>query len=194
MLRRLATLSACALVVALLGAAPAHAESRTLVDARGDVWAMDPEGQNTQVPERRQNDILRTVFVHHDRKVVVRTKFARLDRVGQIWVMAIKLRTNTGLVRRVALWASPDPYTNRWRGDLIRGDGTPMPCGSHRIDYAANVAEIRIPRSCVGDPRWVQGSAAAGTIANNGVFFADNPVNDGPSLRLPALTARILRG
>ena len=194
MLRRLAILSACAIVLALFSPSAAHAESRRLVHDRGDVWALEPDGQNTQVPERQQNDILRTVFARHDRSVVVRTKFAELDRVGEIWLMAIKLRSNTGLVRRAALWASPDPYTNRWRGDVIRGDGAPMPCANHRIDYAANVAEIRIPRSCLGGPRWVQASAAAGTIAPNGVFFADNPVNDGPSVRLPALTARILRG
>ena len=196
MLRRLAILSACAIVLALFSPSAAHAESRTLVDGRGDVWAMDSPalGQNTQVPQRRQNDILRTVFAHHDRSVIVRTKFAELDRVGQMWLMAIKLRTNTGQVRRIALWAGPDQFTHRWRGSLIRANGAPMTCASHRIDYVANVVQVRIPRSCLGDPRWVQASMAAGTVAPDGVFFADNPVNEGPSVRIPSLTTRIFRG
>jgi hypothetical protein len=192
MLRRLATLSACAVVLTLFGPPPAHADSRTLVDGRGDVWAMDsPEvGQNTQAPNRQQNDILRTVFAHHDRKVVVRTKFARLDRVGEMWLMAINLRTSTGKLRRIALFAGP----GQWRGSVIRGNGASQTCARHRIDYVANVVEVAVPRRCLGDPRWVQASMAAGTIAGNGVFYADNPVNEGPSVRLPPLTARIFRG
>jgi hypothetical protein len=197
MLRRLATLSACAVALALLSPATAHAETRTLVDARGDVWAMDtPEaGQNTQVPQREQGDIVRTIFRHTDRAVVIRSTFAELDRVGFLSLMVVKLRTNTGAVHWMALWAGPTRDTNRWRGEVTRRNGvTPMKCASHRIDYDANVAEIRIPRFCLGSPRWVQGSLAAGTVSRDSTFFADNPVNDGPSVRLPEFTTRISRG
>jgi hypothetical protein len=196
MLRRLATLCACAVALALASPTVAHADSRTLVDARGDVWAMDtPEGdQPAQVPDRLQGDILSTVFAHKSRQVVVRTKFAQLDRWGFFSIMAIKLRTNTGMLRRIGLYAGPDRETNRWRGILIRGNGRPMRCASHQIDYDAEVAEIRIPRSCLGNPRWVQGSLAAGTVSRSGTFFADNPLNDGPTARLPDFTGRILRG
>jgi len=196
MLRRLATLSACAVALALASPAAAHASSHTLADTRGDVWAMDtPEaGQNTQVPQHQQGDILRTLFRHKDRQVVVRTTFSELDRVGQLSVVVVKLRTNTGMVRRIALLAGPGRDTHRWRGVLTRGDGRPMACASHLIDYDADVAEIRIPRSCLGNPRWVQGSLAAGTIARDGTFFADNPANDGPTVHLPPFTPRIPRG
>jgi hypothetical protein len=196
MLRKLVTLSVCTIFLALVSPSAAHAESRTLVDARGDVWAMDSPtvGENTLVPEREQGDILRTVFDHGNRRVVIRTKFAKLDREGQMSIMAIKLRTNTGMVRRVALLAGPDQFTNRWRGILMRGDGTPMPCASHSIDYDANFAEVRIPRSCLGDPRWIQGSLAAGTFTRNEKFFADNPLNEGPTVNLPGYTTRIFRG
>ena len=195
MLRRLATLSACAVVLALLSPSPAHAGSRTLVDGRGDVWALDsPEfGQNTQVPDRQQGDIIRTVFAHHDRKVVVRTTFVQLDRVGQMWVMPIKLRTSTGMVRRISLIAGPDQFTNWWRGSLTRANGAPMECANHRIDYVANVVQVRIPRTCLGDPRWVQGSLATATFTP-AALFADNPVHEGPTVRFPGFTTRIFRG
>lgn len=195
MSRRLLTLSACAVVLALAGPATAYADSRILVDARGDVWAMDFEsGENTQVPQRQQGDIVRTVFAHHDDSVVIRTAFAQLNRFGQLSILAIKLRTNTNVVRRIVLLAGPDQSTNRWRGALTRGgDGVPMRCATHSIDYAADVAVVRIPRACLGEPRWVQGSMAAGTRSRS-AFFADNPQNDGPSVRLPRYTARIFRG
>ena len=115
MLRRLATLSACAVALALASPAAAHAASHTLVDTRGDVWAMDtPEaGQNTQVPQHQQGDILRTLFRHKDRQVVVRTTFSELDRVGRMSIVAIKLRTNTGMLRRISLFAGPGRDTHR---------------------------------------------------------------------------------
>jgi hypothetical protein len=195
MFRRLAILSACAVALTLIIPAAANADSRTLIDARGDVWAMDtPDvGQNTQAPERQHGDILRTVFAHNSRQVVMRTKFAQLDRVGSMSIMAIKLRTNTGAVRRIALLAGPgSPETHRWRGIVTRRNAAiPMECATHRIDYAADVAEVRIPRSCLGDPRWVQGSLGAGTLTKNGTFFGDNPVNEGPTVHLPRYTSRI---
>jgi hypothetical protein len=196
MLRRLATLSACAVALALLSPATAHAETRTLFDARGDVWAMDtPEaGQHTQAPQRKQGDIVRTVFRHTNRAVVIRSTFAELNRVGFMSLMAVRLRTSTGQVHVVGLWAGPTRDTNHWRGELVRGNGTPMRCGTHRIDYDANVAEVRIPRSCLASPRWVQGSMAVATMSLANDVFTDNPVNDGPSVHLPEFTTRIFRG
>jgi hypothetical protein len=199
MLARLAGVAACAVALTLTSSAVAQAATTTLVDPRGDVWAQDTPsiGQNTKAPDRRQGDIVRTDLQHNRSQVVIRTRFAELDRVGHDFVSVAWLRTNTGRVRVALLHASPRPGTNRWRGTLTlrdRADTRSFKCAtSHHIDYTANVAVMRIPRSCLGDPRTVQGAFASGT-AGGGTFFVDNPSNQGPSARRPPYTAPVRVG
>jgi hypothetical protein len=152
-------------------------------------------GHNTRMPDRREGDILRTVIAYNHHRVVIRTRFAQLHRARGRFIMIVKLRSSTGKVRLIALLAGPRRDTNQWRGIVTRRDGeTPFDCATHRIDYDAGVAAVRIPRSCLNDPRWMQASVAAGYLARNGTFFGDNPKNDGPSAHLPAYSARIRRG
>jgi hypothetical protein len=41
-------------------------------------------------------------------------------------------------------------------GDLLNDPATGCPGMTHRINYATNVVRMRIPRSCLGRPRWVR--------------------------------------
>lgn len=193
MLRRLAIPAACVLALALTGTAPAHADSRTLVDGPGDVWKHT--GDPVQVPDHRRGDILRVTVQHNAGQVVIRTTFAQLDRKGPRFVVAARLRTNTGLVRWARLLAGPGGST--WAGAtrLYRRDNTTrVKCAvSHHVDYAEDVAVIRVPRPCLGEPRWLQVALGVASITARG-FFADNPFNHGPTETLPDYTRRIRRG
>jgi hypothetical protein len=193
MFRRLATAAACALVLLLSSAATAHADARTLIDGAGDVWWHTDE--NTRAPEHRRGDILRVTVGHTAQRVAIRTKFARLDRKGPRLVIASRLRTNSGLIRWVRLFAGPGRST--WAGNtqLYRRDNTtPVSCAvTHQVDYSDDVAVIRIPRSCLDDPRWVQAALGVATLNRSG-YFADNPFNHGPTVFLPDYTRRIRRG
>lgn len=186
MLARLASVAACALALTVLGASTAQAASRTFVDGPGDVWV-----GNTQVPDRTQGDILRTTFTHSQHQVVVRTAFAELKREGHIMVFT-RLRTNTGEVRELSLIATP----NRWRGvtDLSTPRGVTVKCRrpiSHTIDYAANVAVVRVPRVCLDNPRTVQAKFGVATWNKIRRAFVDNPINHGNTEHLPPYTAPV---
>jgi hypothetical protein len=196
MLRRLATTTACTtactIALTLLGSATAQAATRSFVDGPGDVWTLG-ENPNTRMPNREQGDILRTTFTHTQRAVVVRTKFAELNRKGRRIFVFTRLRTNTGLVRDVSLDAGPRPRTNRWRGTttLDRRDDTVVDCATaHRIDYAANLAVLRIPRTCLANPRTVQARFGVATTTAQHTF-ADNPINHGPTDNLPPYTSPV---
>jgi hypothetical protein len=192
MLRRLATVAVCALALTAAGPVAAHAQSLTFNDERGDVWGHF--GDAEPAPDHTRGDILRAVIAHHERQVVIRTKFVRLDRRGSRFVVAARLRTNAGVNRVARLQAGPG--ASSWQGTthLYRGNNvTRVDCApSHHIDYAAEVAVIRVPRTCLGSPRWVQATMGAASIKPRG-FFADNPVNDGPTQYLPGYSARIRR-
>jgi hypothetical protein len=193
MLRRLAVAASCALALTVAGPVAAHAESLTFKDERGDVWAHFRGAK--RAPNHARGDIIRAVIAHNDRQVVIRTKFVELDRRGMRFVVAARLRTSAGVDRVARLSAGPGQAT--WQGTthLYRGDNnTRVDCApSHRIDYAADVAVIRVPRTCLGSPVWVRATMGAASVKPRG-FFADNPVNDGPTGHLPDYSTRIRRG
>jgi hypothetical protein len=48
---------------------------------------------------------------------------------------------------------------------------------THRISYATNVVRMRIPRSCLGRPRWVRAATSSGLVSdadfNSDEFYVD---------------------
>jgi hypothetical protein len=197
MFRRLAVIVACAIALTLALPLAANAASRTYGDGTGDVWALDsPEdGRHTRAPERRHGDIVRTTFQHRQRRVVIRTRFAELGRQSGRYVVAVRLRTEQHLVRWVRLSAGPGE--NTWRGrtqTFQRDNGTSVDCATtHSLDYTDNTVVVQIPRTCLGDPRWVQGTQGVATFSGRQVF-TDNPVDDGPTAHLRGYSPRIRRG
>lgn len=193
MLRRLAAGAACALALTLASPLAAHADSLTLVDGVGDVWwhQADP----VRAPQHQRGDILRVTVRHSQHAVVLRTKFAQLDRHGSRIVVASRLRTNAGLVRWVRLHAGPGSVT--WHGQtrFFRADNTTrIDCATtHHIDYAHDLAVIRIPRVCLDNPQSVRAAFGVATISPKG-FFADNPFNHGPTETLPDYTSPVRAG
>jgi len=142
MLPRLASAVACAVLLTLVAPTAAHAASRTFVDGAGDVWEL--QDQPSPVPDRDQGDIARTTFTHGAHRVVVRTRFVELNRVGRIFIFT-QLRTNTGQVRGLSLSARPSHY--RGRAVLETRRGATLKCAiGRRIDYARNVATVSVPR------------------------------------------------
>jgi hypothetical protein len=193
MLARLAGVTACALALTVAGATTAQAASRTFVDGPGDVWTLG-DSPNTRMPDRDQGDILRTTLQHGQQQVVVRHKFAELNREGRRIFIYTLLRTNTGQVSQVGLAAT---RRNGWSGRLEfdRRGGAAVECGGlqHHIDYAENVAVIRVPRDCIDNPRTVQAKIGVATVAGRQVF-ADNPINHRDTENLPPYTAPVRVG
>jgi len=163
-----------------------------IVDARGDVRRMDADGTLVKADGEQRADILRTRINHTDRAVVVRTKLARLAREGRQIGMAMRIRTNDGTGRFVQLaagrrigWSGESVVTNR-RGAAVQCRTT------HTVDYANDVMAVRIPSSCLGNPRWVQATLV--TVFFGGrTFLADNPHNT--TMRIKGVwTRRLGRG
>jgi hypothetical protein len=192
MLARLVSVAACALALTVAGATSAQAASQTFVDGPGDVWV-----GRTQATNHDHGDILRTTFTHTRGQVIVRTAFAELNRDGQILVFT-RLRTNTGNVRDLSLTASARA-AGRWRGQalLTTTRGVPVECPrrvTHTIDYATNVAVVRVPRICLDNPRTVQARFGVATWNRIRRVFTDNPINHGSTENLPAYTAPVRVG
>ncbi|MGN6577260.1 MAG: hypothetical protein ACTHKG_16425 [Nocardioides sp.] len=180
LVRAALVVSAAALLVpAGALAAPAGAATLSIGDATGDTYlghydeasdttTYEPAGWQVNV------DLEKVVVKHKGRVVVAKASYTDLVRSGQQFMYALRLRTNEGLKRDVNV----DTMFTGPKGEvsLSRPNGNEVTCRglSHDIDYAADTVTVRVPRSCLSAPRWVQVFTAAIGFSDTGDFYIDH--------------------
>lgn len=175
--RRLTTVAA---TIATLGgltlaASPADAQRHTSHDARGDVVknALNyPRVEAAKLPHRRLGDVTSLRATHGARRVNVAMGHARLDRDAITeGAHLFSLRTSNGPRIGIAL-----EVTDRQVGEaqFFRGDQQATCQGLRgRVDYAHQTVRFSVPRSCLGDPRWVRVGGSTWIITEEGYFIDD---------------------
>jgi hypothetical protein len=157
-----------AVLVSVVVARPAAAETDVHRDARGDVLVDDVVSPTTTL-----GDITRIVTHHTDRALVVvvdlRAYPARGERLSTVGI-----ETPTGRFL--------EAYNFRGRAFLVDVKNNPITCpglrwhGSSRTDTITWV----VPRSCIGAPDWVRtDTRLAGS--RPGVGYAEDGAHNGPS-------------
>lgn len=192
-----AALLAATLAATLL---PAGASAATLAtaDPAGDVWrsTFDPETEEETVePAGTQPnvDLTRTSVTHGASRLVVKARYADLERSTYRFFFFAELRTNEGLRRD--LWVET---TMRWSGDsALFGRRGETRCRGlrHDIDYAADTVTLSVPRDCLSKPRWVQARVGAFAFAEDGEgndAYLDSATDE--TADEPAWSARVRRG
>lgn len=177
---------AAALVVATPSGPVLGSESPSRVvlrDGTGDVWKVNVRTSAwRKVGELPAADVTRAVVRHRSDTVVVRVRFVDLRRTGrQTYWTGIETPRDTFYTELVSRRGARAGQLTLFDGPA----GARLPCAqlAHRIDYAADLVAVRVPRSCLGTPRWV--TANIGNILVLGArphrrHYADNPHDDGP--------------
>ena len=185
---------AAGLVVA--GSSAAQAQSRTNIDAAGDMVQFDEETDEepSPAPSQVRNDVLSTTLSHTDTRISIRVKYAELQRVDDAHGLFVQLVTNEGVRRELDVFAEP----GRWAGDtwMWRGsDGSDVRCAIwHSIDYTANTIAVGFPRRCASSPRWVK-FGVVGYRFKDTVSYYDDALRDEPFLGEDlAQSLRVYRG
>lgn len=164
-LRRTACVLAVTTGLLLAGLAPASADRLNRSDPRGDVVSYSNEVRKPLPrveayeprPGRRIGDIIRTIVKHKAEKVVLKTRYARLNRKhGHSFEAVWLLLDNTDNLTQVYVEAGPGGYG----GQLTVFSSAPTParvlldCGRHRISYKNDFVKVVLPRSCLDFPTW----------------------------------------
>lgn len=194
--------AACATAVALgltAGLAPAaYAEKLVRQDARHDVvkGTESDAGETLQpAPRATDPDIVRVAIEHRAKVVLIRTKYAALNR-RILRIDALEIRTSAGKRFEAGSFVQK---RGKWQGMTSFGTGSAeVDCDGlrHRFDYEANVTTWSIPRSCIGRPRWIRVGTGMGRGPWDGPFFIDDAFRKGidPDNQNLTLSRRIWRG
>lgn len=162
-----------------LAVQPGTARADVLVhrDPVGDV-ARSPVGSNiySPVPTQAHGDIVATRVVHARRAIWIQIRFRELTDHSNGNFHLIGIRT-PWRSRTIELDALP----GHWEGTttMTDGHGQVVACDvTHRISYDRNRVMLRVPRSCLGAPRWVQVGIRS-TVAGATFAYADDARSNG---------------
>ena len=192
--RRAVVTAVATSVVLLGGATAAQAQTLTLHDSRHDVWsgsASDRLADYQPAPHQQAGDVVMARVRYGPHNVVLTERFVRLGRNGDGDIYGFRLRTQARLHRTIQVQA----FRGSWAGtvSMRRPNGQLVSCdGLHEhVDYARDLVQVRVPATCLHDPRWVQFSAVSAHITREDRWLVDNPHNDRASHR--GWSARVRR-
>ncbi len=143
-----------------------------LRDGPGDVWRLLP------LPAGRDDapiDVRRAVVVHGADAVRVRLDLVDLRATGrQLYDVGLTTARGRGYV---VVASEPDDRAGRLLG-LVDAQGGTVGCPALTwdLDYDADTVEVRVPRSCLGDPEWVSVRVLV-SLRIAGRAYAENPHN-----------------
>jgi hypothetical protein len=167
-----------------------------LHDGAGDVWKVVGEQPPATKVSYPPADVKRAVLRHGHWALRVRMRFTDLRRVGTQSFAAEILTPGGGLFDAVV---HSTPQTRQGDHFFISQSSETATCPgmTQRIDYAKDLVKMRIPRSCLGHPRWVKVE-----LWNQFVLdptyeltpsWGDNPHNHGPVPGARDFTRRLFR-
>jgi hypothetical protein len=171
---------AVAAVVPLLPAA-AYADHYTRGDAAGDVAStVGQSDAYTPAPERVEGDVISSTVKHGARTVVMTLAYRDLADSAEVDEHVYFVHTNR-MNRVVRLFANSSNPGGK--AVLTKVNGKKVRCNVRRhIDYNLNTAKVIVPRSCLGQPRWVKvgmGSVMFSAAGASGTVWVDDALSTG---------------
>jgi hypothetical protein len=156
-------------------------------DARHDLAFVLDESPSRPAPAYSDPDVVRTVVAHRHHRVIMRFRFARLDRLHAEYDVAGVIETPARFGYRFDVeWRRFEPVIVSLTHLSAHG-GTSVDCPRLRplLDLKRDLIRIRIPRKCLGSPRWVRLAMYVARGTSPG-FLIDDPMSNRPVLFPPA--------
>lgn len=171
-----------ALSVALSGCSP-DPPGRTVVtrsstsDASGDVLVgghtTDPDAV-APAPRNSITDIVRTTVEHGADEVTVTAEFRGLRPRQYLDLTTLVTTDRTG--SRLPTQATALAYRGQTSVDVYEADGSRCPGAAVDVDFDTNTVTMTLPRSCLGEPQWIEAEVDAATMRYDAA--PDDPFGD----------------
>lgn len=165
---------------ALLVPTAAHAGKSVHRDAVGDVVSLSIEDESeelTPAPDQKRGDVTRTVANHRAKRVVFKVKMRELPRRASMHGVSTRIVTKQRSysldIFRVPGFGK-DAILSTRRGKVIECEGL-----SHTRNDKRRTISFSVPRSCIGNPRWVRLGAGVFHMSNGTKAFVDESHRDG---------------
>lgn len=146
-----------------------------LEDGAGDTWTYS-DTSDYEPSALPAADVLVARVTHGRRAVKVREVFDDLQRSGIQWFWCVV--SGSGASHWFVIEARPHGYAGT-AYEEIEGEWVQSPTVGHRIDYAADVVTLRIPRALLGRPASVRVRLWNELGVGEGIFFMDTPSSAG---------------
>ena len=164
-------------------AAPTAAEAKTYrhVDATGDVFSA-PYKSNafTPAPDRVVGDVIGSTVTHKRHTLVMQLRYRDLELGSEINGHVFVVRTPT--MRRIVTLVAANAFPNGGVRVTKPNDAVVTCRVPHRIDYTANTATVVVPRSCLGNPKWVKVAMAGASFTgftSTSTMWIDDALSSG---------------
>lgn len=154
----------------------AHANRYTHEDGTGDVFSAPYNSTAfTPAPDRAVGDVVSSSIQHKRRVVVMQLRYLDLEPSSEFNGHVFVIRTPT--MRRIVALVATSAFPNG-RAQMTKPNRKKVTCHiPHRIDYSLNTATVAVPRSCLGNPRWVRvgmaGTSFTGFTGADTMWFDD---------------------
>jgi hypothetical protein len=185
--------------MAVLGAAAAPASAARVLtpDSSGDTWSRGTDGVFSEAGSRVNTDVVASAVRHTMQRVNASVRYDDLVRSTDHVVTPVRVHASNGRTYLLRVTAGPGDRDGTAR--LVRYTGTGaqtarVACSGlrHSISYADDLVAVNVPRSCLGNPAWVQYGGTVRTVDGSGSVFTDTLLDSGPVNDL--YSARIQRG
>jgi hypothetical protein len=181
-----------ALAFSLTSAPAAFAESSSRQDQRHDVVTFDDDGGVIHVRHTPDPDVRETKLAHLTDRVTIRLTFAdlRRDKHNRRTYGRIITPDQTFGFRSVVNAAHGTATV------ALRRNGKVVACPhlKQTVRYVADTLTLRVPRPCLGGPRWVQVGVITGLGRPHTYGWWDDGLRDGTNLAFtPKISGRLAR-
>ena len=175
----------CALIVAVPGVA--SADQTKINDPKGDVYRVAEDGTQGVVKQGAvpNTDILRTVVRHSKRAVSLTVKYVKLKRKTSTFISYdAELRVpRQGVFHALVV---VDPTLKSAYVNLTDGHYVSIECPQAKASVHPDEGRVlaRVPRSCLGKPKWIRFGASALSLSSAKAkkSYVDNALSSGSSL------------